>query len=39
MSDDDGMMECANCGGHFLPEDMDGEHCEDCVEELFGDDA
>ena len=30
---------CANCGGHFFPEDMDGEHCQDCVEELFGDDA
>src|SRR3546814_16935706 len=32
----DALIECANCGGDFLPEDMDGEHCCECAEELFG---
>lgn len=31
------MRTCDNCGGEFLPEDMDGDHCRECAEELFGD--
>lgn len=31
------LVECAHCQGMFLPEDMDGEHCRDCAEALFGD--
>lgn len=33
----DELVECANCGGAFLPEDMDGEHCRECAAELFDD--
>lgn len=33
---DDDVVICANCLGEFLPEDMDGEHCRDCCEEIFG---
>ena len=33
----EGMIICDNCGGEFFPEDMDGDHCLDCAEELFGD--
>lgn len=29
-------MICAFCEGDFLPEDMDGEHCRDCADALFG---
>lgn len=39
MIDDDGMQECANCEGLFLPEDMNGEHCRECADEIFGDEA
>lgn len=35
--EDDGTVECAFCGGAFLPDDMDGEHCRECAGELFGD--
>lgn len=34
----DALIECVSCGGDFLSEDMEGEHCRDCAEELFGDD-
>ena len=26
---------CQWCGGDFLPEDMDGEHCLACADEIF----
>lgn len=41
MSDDsdDGMVECANCEGMFMLEDMDADHCRECAAEIFGDDA
>lgn len=41
MDDDvpEGMVVCEFCEGVFLPEDMEGEHCRDCVVELFGDEA
>lgn len=32
-----GMVMCDNCGGDFLPEDMDGDHCGECAAEIFGD--
>jgi hypothetical protein len=32
----DPLVSCANCGGDFLPDDMDGEHCLECADELFG---
>lgn len=35
---EDGMDSCAHCGGSFFAEDMDGEHCRGCAEEIFGDD-
>lgn len=41
MNDDgpfDGLVECQNCNGHFLPDDMIGEHCRECAADLFGDD-
>ena len=34
----DGLVECQNCGGHFLPGDMNGEHCRECASEIFADD-
>lgn len=34
----DGTRTCDYCGGEFLPEDMDGDHCFDCADELFGED-
>lgn len=34
----DALIECANCGGDFLPEDMEGDHCRQCVAELFAND-
>lgn len=32
------LVECAHCAGLFLREDMDGEHCRECADEIFGDD-
>lgn len=32
----DAFVECAYCGGDFLPDDMEGEHCRECADELFG---
>lgn len=34
----DELTACAHCEGLFLREDMDGEHCRECVCELFGND-
>lgn len=34
----EGMVRCEWCLGDFLPEDMDGDHCFDCAQEIFGDD-
>ena len=34
---DDGLRGCDACAGDFLPEDLDGDHCRDCADELFGD--
>lgn len=36
MDDDEGLIGCDNCGGLFLPEDMDGDHCAECAEQIFG---
>jgi hypothetical protein len=33
----DAFIDCACCGLDFMPGDMDGEHCRDCADELFGD--
>lgn len=33
----DGMVQCENCKGWFFAEDMDGDHCHECVGQLFGD--
>jgi hypothetical protein len=30
-----GVSTCEWCGGDFLPEDMDGEHCRECAHEIF----
>lgn len=38
MLDPDGMNHCEWCEGMFVPDDMDGEHCRGCAEELFGPD-
>jgi len=35
---DDGFDACAWCGGDFVPDDMDGEHCRQCAADLFGED-
>jgi hypothetical protein len=32
----DGTRSCDNCGGDFLPGDMDGDHCLECSDSLFG---
>jgi len=32
------FLPCANCGGDFYYGDMDGEHCRECADELFGGD-
>lgn len=37
------FVECDHCGGEFYGGefyggDMDGDHCSECAEELFGDD-
>jgi len=43
MDDEEGtpdFLSCENCGGNFYHGDMDGDHCQDCAEILFGrDDA
>jgi len=31
------LRSCEWCGGEFLPEDMDGEHCLSCAEDIFSD--
>ncbi|MDQ2878539.1 MAG: hypothetical protein M3R41_05645 [Pseudomonadota bacterium] len=36
---EDGMVTCDYCEGRFDRSDMDGDHCLDCAEELFGDEA
>lgn len=28
---------CDYCGGEFPPSEMDGDHCDSCADELFGD--
>lgn len=38
MEDDEEFETCEWCGGKFVPEDMDGEHCIDCAVALFEDD-
>lgn len=35
---DDGLVACDHCDGRFDRSDMQGDHCHDCAEELFGDD-
>ena len=37
--EDDDLCACQWCDGKFLLEDMDGEHCRECAQEIFGDDA
>lgn len=32
----DGLVRCDYCGGQFLREDMDGDHCVECAGDLFG---
>ncbi len=33
----DHMRTCDHCEGAFLPDDMDGDHCRECSDMLFGD--
>jgi hypothetical protein len=33
----DDLRTCEWCGGKFLSEDMDGEHCRTCAEDIFSD--
>lgn len=32
----DGLVRCDYCGGQFLREDMDGDHCVARAGDLFG---
>lgn len=35
----EGLVRCDCCGGKFLREDMDGDHCLECAGDLFGSDG
>ena len=35
----EGFIQCEHCEGWFDPCDLRADHCADCYEEVFGDDA
>jgi len=37
--EDDALSTCQWCDGKFLQEDMDGEHCRECAQEILEGDA